>query len=234
MQRPGGIAVTVLAFSLLLGACTPRQAIPLSAELPAATKTGVQPGDQIVIAFYTAAGEELLEVAGERNIDDNGEIFLPFLGTVGVLGLGPEEIRALLEDRYGALYADPVVEVVANLHINITGAVQAPGTYFVSPTSTLVDAMAQAGGAGSEVDVGLPGGAADPSRVNLVRDGVVTVVDLRPLEVRPDVLTLRIQSGDWLHVPRAIRSQLREDLTFYGTFFSTALTLASLIVLVAR
>ena len=235
MARPRGVAVTVLAFSLFLGACaTTTRSIPRVTELPGLTKTGVQPGDQLVIAFYTAAGTELAEVSGERTIGDNGEIFLPFLGTVGVLGLDAQAIRELLEERYGALYSDPVVEVVANIHVNITGAVSRAGQFFVPPTATIVDALSLAGGAGSEVDVGLQGGASDPSRVRLVRDGVATVIDMRPLDVRPEVLSLRVQSGDWLHVPRAIRSQRRDDVTFYGTVLTTLLTLVSLIVLIAR
>ena len=233
MARPRGVAVTVLAFSLFLGACATTQSIPLT-ELPRLTKTGVQPGDQLVIAFYTAAGTELQEVSGERTIGDNGEIFLPFLGTVSVLGLDAQAIRELLEERYGALYSDPVVEVVANIHVNITGAVSRAGQYFVPPTATVIDALSLAGGAGSEVDVGLQGGASDPSRVRLVRDGVASVIDMRPLDVRPEVLSLRVQSGDWLHVPRAIRSQRRDDVTFYGTVLTTLLTLVSLIVLISR
>ena len=153
---------------------------------------------------------------------------------MSVLGIDAQAIRELLEERYGALYSDPVVEVVANIHVNITGAVSRAGQYFVPPTATLVDALALAGGAGSEVDVGLQGGASDPARVRLVRDGVATVIDMRPLDVRPEVLSLRVQSGDWLHVPRAIRSQLRDDVTFYGTILTTLLTFASLIVLIAR
>ena len=96
MARPCGIAVTVFAFSLFLGACATTQSIPQVTELPALTKRGLQPGDQLVIAFYTAAGAELQEVSGERTIDDNGEIFLPFLGTVSVLGIDVQAIRELL------------------------------------------------------------------------------------------------------------------------------------------
>ena len=234
MARPGGIIATVFAFSLCLGACASRQSIPLVQEIPAVTKTGVQPGDQIVIAFYTAAGTELSEVSGERTVDGNGELFLPFLGTVPVLGLDAEEVRVLLRERYGTLYSDPVVEVVANVNVNITGAVLRPGRYFVSPTATLVDAVSVAGGISSEIDLGLMGGASDPSQVRLVRDGVATVIDMRPLEVRPQVLELVVQSGDWLHVPRATRSQRREDIVFFNSFLSMLLTAASLIVLIVR
>ena len=155
MVRLGGYLVTVLASSLLLGACASNQSIPRVrqvAELPTITKRGVQAGDQVSITFYTAAGTELSEVSGERTVDDNGEVFLPFLGTVSVLGLNAQAIREVLEDRYGTIYADPVIEVSASIHINVTGAVGRPGRFFLPPSATLVDALALAGGAGSEID----------------------------------------------------------------------------------
>lgn len=234
MVRPGLNVATVLAFSVLLGACATTQSIPQSTELPTLTKAGVQPGDQLVIVFYTAAGTQLVEISGDRTVDDNGEIFLPFLGTVSVIGLRAAEIRELLEVRYGSLYSDPVIEVVANIHVNVTGAVGRAGRFFLPPSSTLIDALSMAGGSTSEVDVSLQGGASDASRVRLVRDGLSTEIDLRPLEVRPAVLALRIQSGDWLHVPRARRSQRRDDITFIGSILSTLLSVASLIVIAGQ
>ena len=151
-----------------------------------------------------------------------------------MVGLESAEIRRLLEDRYGALYSDPVVEVDTNVNVNVTGAVRTGGQFYVPPSATLVDVLARAGGVTSEVDVGLSGGASDPSQVRLVRDGVATVIDLRPLEIRPEVISLRVQSGDWLYVPRAPGSQTREQITFWGSLLSTALTAASLIVLITQ
>ena len=185
MARTGGTAAALFALTLLAGGCakTP-EAAPEVLVLPPVSRTGVQPGDQVVIRFYTAAGFLHTEVSGERTVDGSGSLFLPFLGTVDVVGMGSEEVRTLLEDRYGTLYADPVVEVVTNVNVNITGAVGRPGQFFLPPSATLVDALAVAGGVTSEIGA-IQGGASDPSRVRLVRDGVATVIDLRPLDVRP-------------------------------------------------
>lgn len=237
MVKSGGAAALVFVLSILLGACAGGRSVQLVAEvgdLPQVTRTGVQPGDHVTIAFYTAAGTRLIEVSGERTVDTNGELFLPFLGTVSVLGRPAPDIRKLLEVRYGELYSEPVIEVVTNVKVSITGAVRDPGQYYVPPSSTLADALARAGGVTSDVDVALQGGASDPSKVRLVREGVTTVIDIRPLAVRPEVLSLRVQSGDWLYVPRAQRSQLKEDITFYGSFFGALFTLASLIVLIIQ
>ncbi len=237
MVKSGGAVALVFVLSLLLGACASSgsmQAAEGSLVFPPMTRTGVQPGDQVTIAFYTAAGTRLAEVSGERDVDPNGELFLPFLGTVSVVGLETAEIRRLLEERYGALYSNPVVEVVTRINVNITGAVRSPGQFYLPPSATLVDALARAGGVTSDIDLGIQGGASDPSQVRLVRDGVATVIDLRPLDIRPEVMALQVQSGDWLFVPRARGSQTREQITFWGSMFSTLLTAASLIVLIAR
>ena len=233
MVKSGGAAALVFVLSLLLGACASSGSISLM-DLPQVTRRGVQPGDQVNIAFYTAAGTRLAEVSGECTVDPNGELFLPFLGTIQVVGMETADIRRLLEERYGALYSNPVVEVVTNVNVNITGAVRSPGQFYVPPSATLVDALALAGGVTSEIDLGLAGGASDPSRVRLVRNGVATVLDLRPLEIRPEIIDLRIQSGDWLYVPRAERSQLREQISFWGSTLTVLFTGASLIVLIAR
>ena len=233
MVKSGGAAALVFVLSLLLGACASSGSIPRT-ELPQLTRTGVQPGDQVNIAFYTSAGARLAEVSGERTVDPNGELFLPFLGTVHVVGMETADIRRLLEERYGALYSDPVIEVVTNVNVNITGAVRSAGQFYVPPSATLVDALARAGGVTSEVDLGLSGGASDASQVRLVRNGVATVLDLRPLEIRPEIISLRIQSGDWLYVPRAESSQLREQISFWGNALAVLFTAASLVVLIVR
>ena len=233
MVKSGGAVALVFALSMLLGACA-SSGTRIVTDFPLVTRTGVQPGDQVTIAFYTSAGTELREISGERTVDPNGELFLPFLGTVPVFGLGTAGIRRVLEERYSALYSDPVVEVVTSVNVNITGAVRNGGQFFVPPFSTLVDALARAGGATSDVDVGLSGGASDPSQVRLVRDGMTFVVDLRPMGMNPEIFSLQVQSGDWLHVPRAPRSQAREQISFWGGLLTTLLTAASLVVLLTQ
>ena len=236
MVKSGGTVACVFVLSLLLGGCASSGSIDPGERVvvfPEVTRTGTQPGDQVIIAFYTSAGAELLQISGERTVDPNGELFLPFLGEVRVVGMETADIRKLLEDRYGELYSEPVVEVVVNVTVNITGAVQQPGQFFVPPSATLVDALSRAGGVSPEVDVSIGGGASDPSQVRLVRDGVATVIDMRPLTIHPPILEALVQSGDWLYVPRAQRSRTRETITFWGGVFGTLLTLATLIVVVS-
>ncbi len=196
---------------------------------------GVQPGDKVTLDFFTAAGVRSTEIAGERKVDRNGEIFLPFLGTISVLGKDAEAIRSLLEDRYSVIFAEPVLQVVVELRINITGMVRRPGSYYVDPTLTVVDALAEAGGSSGEIDLGTGGGAADASKVRLARrSGELRILDLRPDRITRETRAIKIQSGDWIHVPPQSQSRLRDDVQFYGGVLAILVSMASLIVIVTN
>ena len=194
---------------------------------------GVQPSDQIITDFYTAGGEPLASVRGERLVDREGNIFLPFVGTVYVQGLDAVEIRELLTQRFSPFYNDPVITVNVQLHVNVTGVVPGPGHYLLDPTSTTVDALAQAGGAGGEVTVG-NNVAGNPGAVRLLRGGETIVLDLRPESPDPEVFEMRIQSGDWIHVPPFPRSRVRDDIQFLGSVLSLFTSVVAAIVIISR
>jgi len=196
-----------------------------------AVSYGVSPGDEVTIRVFTSAGTQLQEVSGVRIVDPGGRIYLPYLGTVGVSGLSAPQIRDLLAEQYSLLYADPVVEVVSRLKVNVTGAVRNPGHYLLDPSSTLIDALASAGGVSSEVDMGWSA-ASDPASSRFVRDGELFILDLRPNTAEPAVFSLPIQSGDWIHVPIADRSRVRERVQFWASVMSLALSTAALIVII--
>ena len=209
--------------------------IPLTPSLSAQDPSyGVQPGDRVTLDFFTAAGVRSNEIAGERTVDRNGEIFLPFLGTISVLGKDAEAIRALREDEYSVLFAEPVLQVVVQLRVNITGMVRRPGSYYVDPTLTVLDALAEAGGSSGEIDIA-GGGAADASQVRLVRrNGELRILDLRPEQITQETRAIKIQSGDWIHVPLRRKSKLRDDIQFYGSVLAILVSMAGLIVLVSN
>lgn len=196
-----------------------------------AVSYGVRPGDEVTIRVFTSAGAQLQEISGARIVDPDGRIFLPYLGSVGVSGLSATQIRQLLADEYALLYSDPVVEVVSKLKVNVTGAVRDPGHYLLDPSSTLIDALSNAGGVGSEVDIGSYI-AADPAVSRIVRNGELFILDLTPNTADPSVFSLPVQSGDWIHIPVAERSRVRETVQFWSGIVSLALSAAALIILV--
>jgi len=192
----------------------------------------VEPGDEVQISMFTAAGERLDEVSGTRRVDREGRLFLPYVGTVEVRGMDAATIRDVLVRRYADFYSNPVVDVETKIRVNVTGAVRQPGNYFLSPTSTVVDALATAGGTTSEVEFSGLGAAADPSQVRLVRRGGKTrILDLRPEAPDTTVFNLLVQSGDWLHVPPRRESRWRSNLQLVSSFLSVVGSIAAIIVL---
>src|SRR5262245_27446373 len=122
----------------------------LVAQTDGSAEYGVRPGDQVETTFYTAGGELLGSVQGNRLVDRDGNLFFPYVGTVHVEGLDAADIRALLLQKFEPFYKDPVVTVNVKLKVNITGVVGAPGHYLFDPTTTVIDAVSQAGGTGLE------------------------------------------------------------------------------------
>lgn len=177
-------------------------------------------GDQVDIEFFTASGAEVREITGSRWIDQNGQIYLPYIGLTTVTGRDSNGIREHLIQQFAAFYDSPVIEVTVRLRVNIAGSVRQPGHYFLEPTSTIVDALATAGGSGGEVDFASPGGAADRSRIHLVRDGELEILDLRAQNITPPMFSRLVESGDWLYVPAQSRSRWRDNIQLLGSILT--------------
>jgi len=194
----------------------------------------IRPGDKVTIEVYTSAGERVSVVSGERILDRAGDVFLPYVGTVHATGLDQTSLREHLATLFQSFYEQPVVNVKVELKINVTGAVRTPGQYFVDPTATVIDALSAAGGAGQELE-GSGGGynvAADQSQVRLVRDGQSSVFSVRAGEVTPEILALRIRSGDWLNVPARTRSEVRSNVLFWGSILGLVTQVITLVLVV--
>jgi polysaccharide export outer membrane protein len=136
------------------------------------------------------------------------------------LGLTTEQIRMLVTERYSPFYANPLINVVVRVGVNVTGEVQRPNRYRVNPTSTILDVIAEAGGLTEE---------GRSNRVELVREGEVLILDLNsPTEGRA-AQDLLVRSGDWIRVPRR-RFSTQDAYWIFGALnFVT-----SVIILIAR
>lgn len=200
------------------------------------TPTGyvMRPGDRITIQVFTAAGQRVDVVSGQHILDRDGNVYLPYIASVHLAGLDQSGCRELLVQRYSHFYDNPVVNVKVELRVNITGAVENPGQYFLDPTATLLDALSKAGGIRPEVGVGATAVEADPQHVRLVRNGKTYILDMRADQIADSVINMRIHSGDWINVPPRTRSKIRDTVTFWGGVVSLATSLIALTVLVIK
>jgi polysaccharide export outer membrane protein len=123
-------------------------------------------------------------------VDATGQIVLPRVGPMRVAGLTIGSLQDSVRARYAAYLRDPVVTVTVLRRVGLQGEVRAPGLYFVDPTTTLRDVIAQGGGLTE---------AANPSRVDVVRAGRAVPVTT----VARDRATLaELRSGDAIVVGR--------------------------------
>lgn len=82
-------------------------------------------------------------------VDDNGEIDFPVLGPIKVVGLSPEETKALLKEKLKPYLKDPIINIrLRNFTVTVLGQVSRPGTYQVNGEQiTILEALGLAGDA---------------------------------------------------------------------------------------
>lgn len=188
-----GVSASCLALSVVgCGASGDNRRL----NLPAPTeKSTVGPGDVFVMEVV---GEK--DLPREYQVASDGSVDLPYLHTVAVAGLEPQEIarlvRKLLTEKQ--ILSDPSVIVQVKEYnsrrITIMGQVAKPGTFPYTSGLTLIQALSQAGGLT---------GLANLDRVNLTRraeHGSRTVVIAISQIMEGRAADIPLQSGDRIFV----------------------------------
>jgi len=104
-------------------------------------------GDLLDINFYNVP-----ELNTKTRVGSNGDVYLPLVDYVHVLGLTPEEAAAVIEKRYadGGFLKDPHITLMIDEYesqgVSILGEVMKPGVYPVLGGQRLLDLIAAAGG----------------------------------------------------------------------------------------
>lgn len=146
-----GLSLTALSTTDALSADKKKQAAPAPAQQPQAQAAAQDPG-------YIIGIEDVLEIDVWKNPDlskvvavrPDGMISLPLIGDLKAAGLTPGQLREELNSRLKE-YQDPVitsviVQEVRSYRIFVLGEVLNPGTYTVSRQTTVLQAIAMAGG----------------------------------------------------------------------------------------
>lgn len=120
-------------------------------------------GDNITIQVYTVATTNQEQVAifnlqggtgksGGYTLNNQGEIFLPKIGKLKVVGMTCNELKEVLVSDWSKYIKDIVVDVqLGGFSINILGEVESPGTKkFTSERANIIDAISQSGGLSDE------------------------------------------------------------------------------------
>jgi|SRR5271157_1272136 protein involved in polysaccharide export with SLBB domain len=134
---------------------------------------------------------------GIFQIDDDGIALFPIIGKVRVDNLSEKKLTAFLDSQYLSYLRYPNVRVQPLIRVAMLGGFFRPGMYYLSPTSSLWDALAQAGGPVREDGL---------KKIHWERSNVVLKENLLPdIEAGVSLSKIGITSGDQLWVTHVVK-----------------------------
>ena len=177
----------------LLAGCATEAVTATNPQIPVATSTAqLRPGDSLTIALQGVPDASNNTV----QIDEQGLISLPFIGTMSAIGLSTSELSQRIRETYVAKKIYTTVDVsvsVTERYIYVGGEVQRPGRIVWTPDLTVAKAIQSAGGFTLY---------AKETAVNLVRDKAAYPIDVK-LAQRNPAQDPRLVPGDSLQVSRS-------------------------------
>jgi polysaccharide export outer membrane protein len=158
------VAVNVPATAPAAGVPKPASGpTPIAGNAP---RTGPAPAGQVVADDYRIGPQDLLEIQvygvdnlkREVRVNSRGAVSLPLIGPVILGGLTGDEAETLIAEKYAKDFLqDPQVSVFikeyTSQRITLEGAVAKPGIYPIRGETSLMQAIAIAGGQGQLADL---------------------------------------------------------------------------------
>jgi len=182
---------------LVLSLLSPR----LSLAAPAPYKLGAR--DILSVSIF-AGGEEQVKV--DLTISDQGMVNFPFIGATQAKGLTTAELERAVTGPLSAQYfVAPQVHIQVkdyqSLQFSISGAVNSPGNYSMTSSTTIMDLIAKAGGVTPERGTVAYLMRKDDSRG---KNAAPEKINLKKLLDEGDMAqNVRLESGDSVYIPLA-------------------------------
>lgn len=168
----------------------------------------IAPGDTLSVRVWENVDTGLLAGVGQKattlerlQVDQSGNIFVPYAGRIEAAGTSPDELRRRITETLVTQTPDPQVEVVRvagdGSTVSVMGGVESPGVYPIeAPTLRLSSMLAAAGGVALVPDV---------AQIKLERRGSVGRVWLQDLYDNP-AYDVALRPGDRIIVEEDRRS----------------------------
>ena len=123
---------------------------------------------------------------------------MPHIGKVRASGTSQSELQAAIENSYRSqqIYTNPSITItVPNMarFVNVGGSVRSPMRVPFTADLTILGAITAAGGFTDYADQG---------KVKLLRDGAVTIVNIKEVRKNPDK-DVKVKPGDKIEVPQS-------------------------------
>ena len=163
------------------------------ADAPVGPDYIVGPGDTLILTVWGS-----LEATLPLEVNRSGEITLPRVGNVRVWGVPysklPEVIREALLKTYRTVNLNVTMGKLRLMKVYVVGEINAPGAYDISALSTVINALAAAGG---------PSKQGTLRSIQVLREGkIVETVDLYDFFLKGDkTRDIRLHPGDTINVP---------------------------------
>lgn len=162
-------------------------------DVPVGPDYIIGPGDTLVL---TASGS--LDGTFPLEVNRSGEVILPKVGAVRVWGVTfgklTELLKASLSQAFRTVQVNVTMGKLRLIKVYLVGEVESPGDYDVSSLSTVLNALAAAGG---------PSKNGTLRAIQVIRAGkVVETVDLYDFFLKGDKSSdIRLQPGDTINIP---------------------------------
>lgn len=168
----------------------------------------ISPGDVLAVNVF-----QVEDLSTDERVSDRGTIVMPLIGAVTVGGLSTEDAERRIETALQKNYlqnpqVDIFVSEYANMNVTVGGAVEEPGVFPLTGRTTLMQAIAQAGGVDN---------LANPKEVIVFRSEAPTgvnayVVDLKAIEAG-DLSDPPLMAGDKVMVSESGTRAFIKDAT---------------------
>lgn len=187
-------ALAALGVALLSACVTDKNPLTrTNPTIPEATSNAqLRSGDSLTIALQGVPDPSINAV----QIDDQGSISLPYIGTIAAVGANTGELAQRIRDTYVAKKIYNTVDVsvsVTERFVYVGGEVVRPGRIVWTPDLTVTKAIQSAGGFSLY---------ARETRVNLTREQQTYELDTKLAQKNP-TQDPRLVPGDSIQVPRS-------------------------------
>jgi polysaccharide export outer membrane protein len=188
----------------------PAEAIDPALLQPSSNEFRIGPGDQLHVEV---AGNPLGEA--DVTVGPDGKIYYEFLPGIDVGGLTLADARSRIEGELAPLVRDKpqvtlTIRKVVSQKFWMLGRLSNPGVFTLDQPTTLLEAVAGAGGLGVAKSIDGPSSEpADLSRSFLIRDGRFVPVDFERLLREGDLSqNVYLQPDDFIFVPSQRSAQV--------------------------
>jgi polysaccharide export outer membrane protein len=185
-------AATIALLGVLAGCATADSAGKNPVIPSAATASQLRPGDSLTVAIIGVPDPS----ANSVQIDDQGIISLPYIGTIRASGETIGGLTQRIREAYVAkkIYTSVDISVsVTERYVYVGGEVEKPGRIIWTPDLTAAKAVQAAGGFTLY---------AKEDKVSVVRNQILYDVDIKLAQKSPSQ-DPKLEPGDSIQVPRS-------------------------------